>query len=63
MATVRGLYSTITRDFKIDVYGKRLTSDTSFAVKTIIDVKCFTYTIYSKDRKRRTETLCLTTET
>ena len=28
-----------------------------------LTVKCFTYTIYLKDRKLRTETLCLTTET
>ena len=52
------------RDLKIDVYGKRLTSHTLFAIKTkLLTVKCFTYTIYSKERKRRTETLCLTTET
>ena len=47
---------------KIDVYGKRLTSDTLFALKTkTFTVKCFTYTIYY--RKLRTETLCLATET
>ena len=52
------------RHLKIAVYGKRLTSDTLFAVKTKpLTVKCFTYTIYSNDRKRRTETLCLTTVT
>ena len=47
------------RDFKIDVYGKRLTSDTLFGTLT---VKSFTYTyrIYSKYRKLHTETLCLT---
>ena len=52
------------RHLKIAVYGKRLTSDTSLAMKTkLLAVKCFTYMIYSKDRERRTETLCLPTET
>ena len=52
------------RDVKIDVYGKRLTSDTLFAIKTIsLTVKCFIYRIYSKKRKHRTETLRLTTVT
>ena len=36
---------------KINVYGKRLTSHTLFAIKTkLLTVKCFTYTIYSKER-------------
>ena len=49
---------------KIAVYGKRLTSDTLFAVKTKpLTVKCFTYTIYSNDQKRRTEILCFTAVT
>ena len=52
------------RDLKIDVYGKRLTSDTLFAIKTkSLTVKCFTYGIYSKYRELRIETLCLRTET
>ena len=52
------------RDLKIDVYGKRLTSDTLFAIKTkSLTVKCFTYRIYSKYRKLHTETLCLIIET
>ena len=52
------------RDLKIDVYGKRLTSDTLFAITTkCLTMKCFTYTIYSKDCKLRTETLCLITDT
>ena len=46
------------RDLKIDVYAKRLTSNTLFAIKTkSLTMKCFTYRIYSKYRKRRTETL------
>ena len=50
----------VNRDLKGDVYGKRLTS----YIKTkSLAVKCFTYKIYSRDRKPRTETLCLTTET
>ena len=53
-----------TRDLKIVVYGKRLTSDTLFAIKTkSLTVKCFAYRIYSKYRKLRIQTLCLTTET
>ena len=37
----------INRDLKIVVYGKRLTSDTLFAIKTkSLTVKCFTYRIY-----------------
>ena len=44
------------RHLKIAVYGKRLTSGTLFALKTkLMTMKCFiTYTIYSNDRKRRT---------
>ena len=39
--------SIINRDLKIVVYGKRLTSDTLFAIKTkSLTVKCFTYRIY-----------------
>ena len=46
------------------IHGKRLTSDTLFAIKTkSLTGKCFTYTIYSKDRQRRTETGYSTTET
>ena len=52
------------RDLKIVVYGKRLTSDTLFAIKTkSLTVKCFTYRIYSKYLKLRIETPCLSTET
>ena len=52
------------RDLKIVVYGKRLTSDTLFAIKTkSLTVKCFTYRIYLKYRKLRIQTLCLITET
>ena len=52
------------RDLKIVVYGKRLTSDTLLAIKTkSLTVKYITYRIYSKYRKLRIETLCLTTET
>ena len=52
------------RDLKIVLYGKRLTSDTLFAIKTkSLTVKCITYRIYSKYRKLRIETPCLTTET
>ena len=52
------------RDLKIVVYGKRLTSDTLYAKKTkSLTVKCFTCRIYSKYRKLRIETPCLTTET
>ena len=55
---------TVNRDLKIIVYGKRLTSDTLFAIKTkSVTVKCITYRIYSKYRKLRIETPCLTTET
>ena len=54
----------LNRDLKIVVYGKRLTSDTLFAIKTkSLTVKCFTYRIYLKYRKLRIQTLCLTTET
>ena len=46
------------------VDGERLTSNTLFAIKTkSLTAKCFTYTIYSKDRKRGTMIFCLTTET
>ena len=46
------------------VYGKRLTSNTLLAIKTkSLAVKCITYGIYSKYRKLRIDTLCLTTET
>ena len=46
------------------VYGKRLTSDTLFAIKTkSLTVKCITYRIYSKYRNQRIDTPCLTTET
>ena len=52
------------RDLKIVVYGKRLTSDTLFAIKIkSLTVKCITYRIYSKYRKLRIDTPCLTTET
>ena len=52
------------RDLKIVVYGKRLTSDTLFAIKTkSLTVKCITNRIYSKYRKLRIDTPCLTTET
>ena len=52
------------RDLKIAVYGKLLILNTLFAIKTkSLTVKCFTYKNYSKYRKRRTETLCLATET
>ena len=52
------------RDLKIVVNGKRLTSDTLFAIKTkSLAMKDITYKIYSKYRKLRTETHCLTTET
>ena len=51
-------------DLKIVVYGKRLTSDTLFAIKTkSLTVKCITYRIDSKYRKLRIDTPCLTTET
>ena len=51
-------------DLKIVVYGKWLTSETLFAIKTkSLTVKCITYRIYSKYRKLRIETPCLTTET
>ena len=44
------------KDLKIDVYGKRLTSDPLFAIKTkSLTVKCFTYRIYSKYRKLNTQ--------
>ena len=52
------------RGLKIVVYGKRLTSDTLFAIKTkSLTAKCITYKICSKYRKLRIETTCLTTET
>ena len=51
-------------DLKIVVYGKRLTSNTLFAIKTkSLTVKCITYGIYSKCRKLRIDAPCLTTET
>ena len=41
-----------------------LTSDTLLAIKTkSLTVKCLTYRVYSKYRKLRIETPCLTTET
>ena len=47
------------RDLKIDVYGKRLTSDTLLAIKTkSLIVKCLIYTIDLKERKLRTKTFC-----
>ena len=53
----------VIRDLKIVVYGKRLTSDTLFAIKTkSLTGKCITYRIYSKYRKLCTETPCLSTE-
>ena len=55
---------TVIRDLKIVVYGKRLTSDTLLAINTkSLTVKYITYRIYSKYRKLRVETPCLTTET
>ena len=54
------------RDLKIVVYGKRLTSDTLYAIKTkslSLTVKCITHKICSKYRKLCIETTCLTTET
>ena len=39
------------RDLMIDVYGKRLTSDTSFALN--LTLKCFSYTIYSEKNDLR----------
>ena len=54
----------VNRDLKVVVYGKRLTSDTLFAIKTkSLAMKGITYKIYSKYRKLRIETPCLTTET
>ena len=51
------------RDRKIVVYGKRQTSDTLLAIKTkSLTVKYITYRIYSKCRKLRIKTPCLTTE-
>ena len=53
----------VIRDLKIVVYGKRLTSDTLFTIKTkSLTGKCITYRIYSKYQKLRTETPCLSTE-
>ena len=52
------------RDFKIVVYGKRLTSDTLLAIKTkSLTVKYITYRNYSNYRKLHIATPCLTTET
>ena len=47
------------KDLKIDIHrNKRPTSDTFFATKVkSLTMKSFTCTIYSKDRKCRTETL------
>ena len=54
----------VNRHLKIVVYGKRLTSDTLLVMKTkSLTVKYITYRIYSKYRKVRIETPCLTTKT
>ena len=52
------------RKFKIYVHRTRQTQTIHFLRKpNQWRVKCFRYTTYSKGRKRRTETLCLITET
>ena len=55
----RRLSESFDRDLKIVVvYGKRLTSDTLFAIKAnSLTVKCFTYRIYLNYRQRHIDTL------
>ena len=64
LAKVSTLTPANSRNLKIVVYGKRLTSDTFLAIKTkSLTVKYITHRIYSKYQKLGIETPCLTTET
>ena len=64
LAKVSTLTPANSRNLKIVVYGKQLTSHTFLAIKTkSLTVKYITHRIYSKYRKLGIETLCLTTET
>ena len=57
-------YGMDTRDLKIAVYGKRLTSRNSFVIKSKSrTVKYLSNTIYYKNLKCYTKTPCMTTET
>ena len=52
------------RDLKIAVYGKRITSRNCFVIKSKSrTVKCLSYTIYYRNLKCCSKTLCMATET